>query len=504
MITAKPFVFLVYSVASAIAASSLVAAEADPVNDALETPAVAVLIPFEGQIDPFSEHAFYRKLEEAQSLGADLIVVEINSPGGLVSSSQALAERLQSCSAETVAFIPAGADAISGAAMMSLGCDRIVIAERARIGDVGPIIQGSDSMFRHAPEKVVSLLAQVMRDLAEERGRPPAVAEAMVDRDLLVYRVTHKTSGEVRYLSEPEIEELKDRDDWEQGAPLRESEEGRFLTLNGQRAVEVGLAESLGESRRQLAEQYGINESDFQVLETNWVDNTVMILTWWPVTGLLVIIGLIALFMELMSPGIGVGALISGLCCALFFWSRFLGGTSGWLEVTLFCAGVVFISVEIFVLPGFGFSGVIGGLLMFTSFVMASQRFEMSDGVSVNATLQSMLILIVGVVVAFIAISAMGKHLSSIPMLRHFTLEPPSPSDVAVDRPAVDSIGGEELSLAVGDEGIADSTLRPAGRAKFGETYIDVVADGSFVDEGQKIQIVNINGHRIMVRAVAT
>ena len=71
-------------------------------------------------------------------------------------------------------------------------------------------------------------------------------------------------------------------------------------------------------------------------------------------------IGAVALYFELSAPGIGLGGLIAGLCFTLFFWSRFLGGTAGWLEVILVLAGAAFLAVEIFVLPGFGIAGITG------------------------------------------------------------------------------------------------------------------------------------------------
>ena len=55
-------------------------------------------------------------------------------------------------------------------------------------------------------------------------------------------------------------------------------------------------------------------------------------------TGLLLVIGLIGLYIEFLAPGISVAGLTALLCFGTFFWSHALGGTSGWLEVMLFCA----------------------------------------------------------------------------------------------------------------------------------------------------------------------
>ena len=165
----------------------------------------AALIRFEGMIDPIHEQYFYRKLDKARTAGVDLVIVEIDSPGGYVDSSLKLAEHLRDLPwATTVAYVPR--EALSGAAIMALGADEIVLAPEARLGDAGPIFQGEDALFRHAPEKIRSHLVRQVRDLAERQGRPPALAEAMVDMDLIVYRVTNRDGGQVTFMSDPEIE----------------------------------------------------------------------------------------------------------------------------------------------------------------------------------------------------------------------------------------------------------------------------------------------------------
>ncbi len=90
---------------------------------------------------------------------------------------------------------------------------------------------------------------------------------------------------------------------------------------------------------------------------------------------LLLLIGGAALYAELQSPGIGIGAFIAGICFLLYFWSKHLDGTAGWLEVLLFMAGVCCILLELFVLPGSAIFGFGGGLLVIASLVLASQTF---------------------------------------------------------------------------------------------------------------------------------
>ena len=164
-----------------------------------------VLIRVEGVIGPMLAAYLERKLDEAKADGADLVIVEIDSPGGTLADSWAMAGELRDLdSAHTVAYVPKRA--LSGAAILALGCDEIVMAPTALMGDAGPIFQDENSQFRFAPQRIVSDLAQELRGLAAAKGRPPALAEAMVDKSLQLFRVKDKKTGEETCKSRPEID----------------------------------------------------------------------------------------------------------------------------------------------------------------------------------------------------------------------------------------------------------------------------------------------------------
>ncbi len=157
------------------------------------------IIRFEGPITGMLEQYFYRKLDAAQQAGCDLVVVSIDSPGGELEASLNLAHRLRDTEwARTVAWIPR--QALSGAAIAALGCDEIVMRPSAVIGDAGPIFLDEGFMFQHAPEKIRSDLARKIRDLASAGGRPAALAEAMVDDQLVVFRMRNKQTDEIAFM----------------------------------------------------------------------------------------------------------------------------------------------------------------------------------------------------------------------------------------------------------------------------------------------------------------
>ncbi len=457
----------------------------------------AVLIQLQGPITPLLEQYLYRKIETAKKQQADLLIIEIDSPGGFVTTTLNMAERLRDLSwARTVAFIPR--EAISGAAILSLACDDILIAPQGRMGDAGQIMLGEDNAFRYVPEKERSVLVRHVRDLAIATGRPPALAEAMVDMDLVVYHVKNSSTGEETYMSEAELQSADDAEDWEKLKPVHESREKHFLTVNGQQAVELQLAAGTAETRQDLRQRYGLDR--LTVLEQTATDTIVTVLNWKVVTGLLLVIGLISLYIEFSAPGIGIGGLISFLCFAIFFWSRFLGGTAGWLEVVLFTVGVLFVLMELFVIPGFGVAGIAGLLLMVSSVLMASQHFIIpSTDLEMSAMAGSLGVVVVSGIASIVAAVAISRYLGTIPVLGWLVLQPPKFGEGergTVSQPVT------HLAAKIGDQGVAESALRPAGRALFDGRYVDVVADGSFVDAGRQVRVVDTSGNRVVVREV--
>jgi membrane-bound serine protease (ClpP class) len=462
-----------------------------------------VLIRFQGMITPMLEQFVKRQLEVARQQQADLVIVEIESPGGLVDPSFNIAHTLRDVDwAHVVAFIPR--EALSGAAVVAMGCDEIFMHPDARMGDVGVITMGEDSLFRYAEEKVRTNIAHQLRDLAEAKGRPPALAEAMVNMDLVVYHVTNRQTGEQTFRSEEELRSADDPDVWQQGKPVFESREKYFLQVNGRRAEELQLSDGTARDVDELKRQLGL-DGELQVLKPTAVDTAVFILNLPLITALLFVVGLIALYIELSAPGISIGGLIAMLCFTLFFWSRFLGGTAEMLEVLLFLAGVLFLAVEIFILPGFGVAGISGLLLMVISVVMASHHFVVPETPRQLAALATTLLVVAGSgVTVLIVATVLSRYFGMLPVLNRLVLQP----EGAAGGPAEISAGhlkpqpGQMAGIGVGELGIAQSPLRPSGKARFGDELLDVMTDGDFVDRGHQVRIVEVQGSRILVAEV--
>ena len=460
------------------------------------------LIEFKGEINTKLYRYFLNRFKKAKKKKADLLIIEISSPGGYLLESVEIAEMLKDCDwAYTVAFIPE--NAYSGAALIGYGCDEAVIAKDGRIGDIGVVALDPTLMaFRYADAKARSAFVRQARDIAEAKRRSPDLIEAMIDKNIAIYsRKNAKGDWEFKKKNIIDGKPLPPVDGkWKL---IDESGINRFLLVNGLRAKELGIAEENASEREEVFESFNVADrvkvESYKTADSiaYWLSNPI-------ITGLLVIVGLIALYVELSAPGIGAGGLIAGLCAILFFWSRFMGGTSGWLEVILFGAGLTFLLMEIFVIPGWGISGFTGIILLGASALLASQGFVLPESTQQwNQTLTTVLVLGCSCLIVIIAAGIIAKKMGSIPGLNRMVLGP-------VDDDDSDDATGEIAKpgpashppVSVGDWGQAESVLRPSGRARFGRHSVDVVSDGTFIEPGDQVRVLEIEGNRIVVELV--
>jgi membrane-bound ClpP family serine protease len=216
---------------------------------------------------------------------------------------------------------------------------------------------------------------------------------------------------------------------------------------------------------------------------------------------LILVIGGAALYTELQSPGIGIGAFLAAVCFVLFFWSRFLDGTAAWLEILLFLMGLTCFVLELFVLPGFGIFGLGGGALILVSLVLASQTFILpSNEYQVETFRDSIASVVLAGVVTLVTIGIIRRYLPQTPVFGQMFLAPPSEEqrDRIADRERL-----VDFSHLMGRQGVATTRLVPAGKARIGGQVLDVLSDGDVLDPGTHIEVVEVHGNRVIVRALS-
>ena len=455
-----------------------------------------VMIEVHDVIEPILETFLFEQIDTAVASGVNTIIFEINSPGGYLHTSERVANKIVELADEdvrTIAYVQK--EAISGAAIIAMGCDEIYMHPGALMGDAGPIEIREGGQFERAPEKILSPLRGLMERLAESKGRPSALLMAMADRNMEVFQVTHRENGRITYMSDHQIQQSND--EWVKGPLVPESGEDLLLTVNGQRANDLGIAQTPVEDLDMLKDRLGIApEVKLTPQGRTWIHTMVYLLNSSGAMFLLCVIGVICIYLELHFST-GLLGIISALCFSMFFWSRFLGGTAGWLEVVLFILGLAFIAMEIFIIPGFGVFGVSGGLLVFASLIMASQTFVIpQSSADMSSMSRSVGTLGASIVAVIVIAMTVNRFLPSIPILNQMILSPPGAEDDD-DGPrlrpehTLASTGPTALSqdpALVGTGGITTSMLRPAGKARIGDKYFDVVSNGPFIKSGQDVE----------------
>jgi membrane-bound serine protease (ClpP class) len=215
---------------------------------------------------------------------------------------------------------------------------------------------------------------------------------------------------------------------------------------------------------------------------------------------LLLVIGFVGIYVELHTPGLGAGAFVAALAFMLFFWSNFLHGTAGWLEVLLFVGGVVLPAYRNARAAGFRIFGLGGGLMILASLVLASQTFVLPKTESQLAELRRSLTIVAAATIAVIAASiALRRYLPQAPVFRTLLLSP-APEEELIDLDHRETVA--DFSYLVGQQGTATTNLMPSGKADFDGKLVDVIAEGLPIDRGQPVVVTKARGNRVVVRAV--
>jgi len=213
--------------------------------------------------------ALRRSCARARKLGADVVVFEIDTPGGRLDIMQEICAEIESVEpARTVAYLHGGPSggAYSAGAVLAVACSDIYMAPGTAVGAAAPVVVNNKRVSPVA-EKAISAITARIRSLAEKNGHPPAVAAAMVDADIELRQA--KVDGRHTFLSiqkaaeaVPEVKPKVELGDWI-------TTKGKLLTLTAREAKKLGFAADLVSSRPQLLTALGLKNGRTADLKTS-------------------------------------------------------------------------------------------------------------------------------------------------------------------------------------------------------------------------------------------
>jgi len=464
-------------------------AEASP---PVSAPAKTVYyIPMEGMIDNGLFRSLQRRVDEAEKNGADLVIFEIDTYGGLVAPALDICDLIAGIKkAKSVAYIPK--KAISAGALIAVACNEIVMGPLSELGDCEPIIPSTEKGMITAPEKTQTKLRATFRKFAERNGYPVVLAEAMVTKELEVYRV--ETPSGVEYMDAERLKELKEKSRRKRIEANLVVKKGQLLTMTHNEALEYGFAKKVVEDKDELFKFYDVDAASVVTLPINWAEEMVRFIDM--IAPILIAVGLMAIYMELKMPGFGVPGVVAIVCFVLVFGSKYVTGLAGEWEILLFLGGVVLLTAEIFLIPGFGVAGITGIILILLGLVLAFQPVVVpTTPFEYEFMTRNLAKVLASVVLALVGMCLLARYLPEVPVFRRIVLATREKSDEGF---VVES--AQTMQNLVGKEGVALTKLRPAGRAEIDGQVVNVLTEGDFVPEGKKIVVLHVKGNSVVVR----
>jgi membrane-bound serine protease (ClpP class) len=470
----------------------------------------AVVISLHGDVDDFTRDALERKFAEARALGAKTIILDMNTPGGLVTAGLDISRFLRRQNdLHVIAYI--SDKAYSAGALIAVACNEIVMNPSAVVGDCAPIVFNTEGELEAMPAaeraKAQSPIVNDFDESAHRNGYDPLLLEAMV----IVERTVHwvqSPDGQRRFVDDADYHKLTDAG-WKPVAGIPDPLDGpqTLLTLQTDIAVKVGVASAVADSPQALADQRGLKI--IADLTPGVGENFVALLGSAAVRSLLLTVFMACLYIALSAPGHGAAEAVAVVSLGLLLGVPLLTGYAQWWEVVAIFGGLALLAFEIFVFPGHGVSAVLGIILILGGMLMT---FVGKEPTGLPGTFPSLgqswidlrtgMIAIIAALVSSLLLSFwLRQFLPKIPYFKHLILPPVTN---AADAPAP----GNGWP-GVGTEGTALSDLRPAGSAQFadliGQTRtVSVTSETGYVPAGTKLIVQQSDGGRLIVVRPAT
>jgi membrane-bound serine protease (ClpP class) len=416
-----------------------------------------------------------KAFEEANSMNADYIILHINTYGGLVDIADSIRTKIINSSIPVFAFIDN--QAISAGALISIACDSIYMRPGGNIGAATVVDQTGAAV----PDKYQSFMRSTMRATAESHGkdtvisggdtsivwhRDPLIAEAMVDPAIIV----------------PGIDDSL-----------------KVLTFTAEEAIRNHYCEGLANNIPEVLQRAGIKEYHLAEYKPSAMDRLINFLLNPVVQGILIVVMIGGIYYELQAPGLGFPIIAAITAALLYFAPLYAEGLAQHWEILLFVAGLVLLILEIFVVPGFGVTGISGIILIIAGLSLSlidNVNFKLEGAGNLAQVTKALLTVFISVSIAFILALAGTKRFAFSKAVRGLTLD-----TVQDHRQGYISIDASQKEM-IGRTGIAYTVLRPSGLIKIDEELYDAKAEIGYIEKGENVKVVRDEAGQLYVLRV--
>ncbi|MDN5212183.1 NfeD family protein [Fulvivirgaceae bacterium BMA12] len=421
-----------------------------------EDESLVFVLEIKSDIDPRSNRYVKLALEEAEALGADYVMIEMDTYGGVLTDADDIRTNVLEFEKPVYVFI--NKDAASAGALISIACDSIYMAPGASIGAATVVFQDGQA----APDKYQSYMRSIMRSTAEAKGRDPRIAEAMVDENLEVEGV---------------------------------SEAGQVITFSTSEAIKNGYCEGEVKSLEEILTKNNITNYRIERYTQGVAEKIVAFFLNPVVSGLLILVIIGGIYFELQTPGVGFPILASVIAMILYFTPYYLNGLAENWEIAIFFVGIILMALEVFVIPGFGVAGVLGLICTIGSLVLVmlnNENFDFSF-VEMRDIFLAATAALVGLLGGFLLIFVGGVKFTQTRFFRKIAL-------VDTQQSSEGYTANVQESSMLHKKGIAYTVLRPSGKIMIDNELYDAYTRGSYIDANEEVIVIGEEGTSLKVK----
>jgi membrane-bound serine protease (ClpP class) len=415
-----------------------------------------MVMELKAEIDPRTNRYVDLALKHATEIKADIVIIEMDTYGGAVTDAKDIVENIMDFDKPVWVYI--NKDAASAGALISIACDSIYMSAGANIGAATVVTQDGAA----APDKYQSYMRSTMRSIAEENGRDPKIAEAMVDQTIEIEGITPA---------------------------------GQVITFSTNEAIEHGFCEAKVESIEEILERNKVDNYELINYEQSNTEYIISIFLNPFVSGILIMVIVGGIWFELQTPGVGFPIAAAILALVLYFVPYYLTGLAENWEIIAFFLGLVLIALEVFVIPGFGVAGILGITLTLGSLILVMLNNDAFDFtfVEFDSIIMAIIVASLGVFGGLALLIIVGVKMTDSKLFARVALtDTMNRSDGYTSSFIKESM--------IGKSGTAHTVLRPSGKVMIDGDVYDAYTRGDYIEKDQKITVTSDEGTSLKVK----
>lgn len=447
------------------------AAKAPSIPSIPSAPPKVCIIPVRQDIDESIIYVIRRGMKEAIDQKADIVILDMDTYGGSIFVTEEIFKILNKFPHQDTLYTYVNTRAGSAGSFIAAATHKIYMAPGSVIGAAAPVNSDGTDINKTMNMKIKSFVRGIVRAQAERQGHRADVFESMVDSDMGLSIDGKEIVAKGSLLTLTSEEALK-----EYGNPKKP-----LLSSGTMPTIESVIEKVAGPD----AVVTKIEPTGLETL-ASWIVT---------IAPYLLAAAMICGYIEFKTPGFGVFGITAIVLALICFFGHYVAGLSGYENVLIFLIGVALIAAELFLFTGTLLPGILGTAMVVFSLLMATIDHYPQDGFlpPASAWEDAVIQLAISMGIAIVGAVILARILPKTTLFRSMVLQ-------STNTPLPPASAPHSL---VGTRGRSITPLRPSGTARFDGEPVDVVTQGDFIDADQTVEVIHVEGSRVVVTAIS-